>query len=55
MKRFLLLNLILQLTVFVLYSQTSTPTNRPGQSSHFQGMAENAFTATIARGKQELY
>lgn len=47
MKRFLLLNLIVQLTVFVLYSQTSTPTNRPGQSSNFQGMAGNAFTATI--------
>jgi len=30
MKRFLLLNLIVQLAVFVLYSQTSTPSNRIG-------------------------
>ena len=47
MKRFLLLNLIVQLTVFVLYSQTTTQSNRTGQSSNFQGMAGNAFTAVI--------
>jgi len=47
MKRFLLLNLIVQLTVFVLYSQTTTPSNLTGQSSNFQGMAGNAFTAII--------
>src|SRR5450759_1458595 len=47
MKRFLLLNLIVQLTVFVLYSQTATPSNRIGQSSYLQEMAGNAFTAII--------
>jgi xylan 1,4-beta-xylosidase len=47
MKRFLLLNLIVQLTVFVLCSQTTTPSNRTGQSSNFQGIAGNAFTAII--------
>ena len=47
MKRFLLLNLIIQLTVFVLYSQTTTPSSRTAQSSNFQGMAGNAFTAII--------
>ena len=47
MKRFLLLNLIVQLTVFVLYSQTTIPSNRTRQSSNFQGMAGNAFTAII--------
>ena len=47
MKRFLLLNLIVQLTVFVLYSQTATPSNHTGQSSNFQGIEGNAFTAAI--------
>ena len=47
MKRFLLLSLILQLTVFVLYSQTTIPLKRTGQSSDFQGMEGNAFTAQI--------
>ncbi|MGC1391763.1 MAG: glycoside hydrolase family 43 protein [Bacteroidales bacterium] len=45
MKRFLLLNLILQLTVFVLCSQTTSPLKRTRQSSDFQGMDGNAFTA----------
>jgi xylan 1,4-beta-xylosidase len=47
MKRFLLLNLILQLTVFVLYSQITTPLKRTKQSSDIQGMEGNAFTAQI--------
>lgn len=47
MKRFLILNLILQLTVFVLYSQTTAPLKRTRQSSDFQGMEGNAFTAQI--------
>ena len=47
MKRFLLLSLIVQLTVFVLYSQTTIPSNRTRQSSNFQGMPGNAFTAII--------
>src|SRR5450759_2476311 len=47
MKRFLLLNLIVQLTGFVLYSQTTIPSNRTRQSSDFQGMEGNAFTAQI--------
>jgi beta-xylosidase len=47
MKKFLLLNLIVQLTVFVLYSQTSAPSNRKVQPSNFQGMSGNAFTASI--------
>jgi xylan 1,4-beta-xylosidase len=47
MKRFLLLSLILQLTVFVIYSQTIAPLKRIGQSSDFQGMEGNAFTAHI--------
>src|SRR5665647_1341414 len=47
MNRFLLLNLILQLTVFVLYSQTTTPLKHTRQSSDFQGMEGNAFTAQI--------
>jgi len=47
MKKFLLLNLIVQLTVFVLYSQSYSPSNRTVQSSNFQGMAGNAITAAI--------
>jgi alpha-N-arabinofuranosidase len=46
MKRFLILS-ILQLTVFVLYSQTAAPLKRPGQLSDFQEMEGNAFTAQI--------
>jgi alpha-N-arabinofuranosidase len=47
MKRFLLLSLTLQLTVFLLYSQTTAPLKRTKQPSDFQGMEGNAFTAQI--------
>jgi alpha-N-arabinofuranosidase len=47
MKRFLLLSLILQLTVFVIYSQTIAPLKHTGKSSDFQGIEGNAFTAQI--------
>lgn len=47
MKRFLLLSLTLQLTVFVLYSQTTAPLKRTKQPTDFQGMEGNAFTAQI--------
>lgn len=47
MKRFLLLNLILLLTVFVLYSQITNPLKRARQSSDIQGTDGNAFTARV--------
>ena len=47
MKRFLLLNLILQLTVFILYSQITTPIKLTRQSSNIQGIEGNAFTANL--------
>ena len=55
MKRFLLLNLILQLTVFVLYSQITTPLKRTKQSSDIQGMEGNAFTAQIDHAAPVTY
>ena len=55
MKRFLLLNLILQLTVLVLCSQTTTKSNRTRQSSDSQVMEVNAFTANFDPAAKVTY
>ncbi len=47
MKKILLLSMMVLATASLLYPQTTPPSNRNRQTSNFQGMGGNSFTAVI--------
>ena len=55
MKKLILQGIIVLATASLLYPQTTPPSNRTRQTSNFQGMGANSFTAVIDRNAPVTY